>query len=131
MSDIPRRICIDKYTPAETAIRDAMRVVEEAGADPLLTAAVNLLDQAQNKVADYVDRDDPTQAKFIGYPKIVDHFEASQSGGVGARYGVTDGEIAETSAWFTDPDAAVMYAEEHERVFDLVTGQLYAPKVQL
>jgi hypothetical protein len=44
-------------TPAETAIRDAMLAVEDAGADPLLTEAINLLQQARDKVADYVDRD--------------------------------------------------------------------------
>lgn len=55
-TDLPRRIRIDLFTPAETAIRAAMMAVEEAGCDVLLTEAVNLLAQAQRKVADYVDR---------------------------------------------------------------------------
>lgn len=54
-NEVPRRIRIDLYTPAETAIRAAIIAVEEAGADPLLTDAVILLGQAQSKVADYVD----------------------------------------------------------------------------
>lgn len=52
---IPRRIRVDLNTPAELAIRNAVQVVEEAGADPLLTDAVVLLDEARSKVADYVD----------------------------------------------------------------------------
>lgn len=54
---IPRRNCIYLMTPAELAIRNAVDVVEEAGADPLLTEAVILLHQARDKVADYVERD--------------------------------------------------------------------------
>lgn len=55
MSQIPRRVCIEQMTPAELAIREAMRVVEEAGCDPRLTDAINLLHQAQGRVADFVD----------------------------------------------------------------------------
>jgi hypothetical protein len=51
----PRRIRIDLYTPAETAIRNAVLAVEEAGCHPFLTEAVNLLQQAKEKVADYVE----------------------------------------------------------------------------
>ena len=50
-----RRNRIDLYTPAERAIYDAMGVVEQAGAHPLLTEAVILLGQAKDKVADFVD----------------------------------------------------------------------------
>jgi hypothetical protein len=53
--DIPRRIRIDLFTPAEKAIFDAVQVVEQAGAHPLLTDAVILLGQAREKVADFVD----------------------------------------------------------------------------
>lgn len=52
---IPRRICLDKLSPAEKAIYDAVQAVEQAGADPLLTDAVILLQQARDKVADFVD----------------------------------------------------------------------------
>lgn len=52
---LPRRIRIDMFTPAERAIYDAVQVVEAAGAHPLLTDAVNLLQQARAKVADFVD----------------------------------------------------------------------------
>lgn len=51
----PRRACLDRFTPAEAAIYHAVQVVEEAGAHPLLTDAVNLLAQARERVADYVD----------------------------------------------------------------------------
>ena len=55
MNTIPRRAFINKMTPAELAIREAVLKVEEVGAHPLLTDAVNLLEQARNKVADFVD----------------------------------------------------------------------------
>lgn len=55
MSEFPRRISMDKWTPAERAIYDATQVVEQAGAHPLLTDAVILLGKAREKVADYVD----------------------------------------------------------------------------
>jgi hypothetical protein len=51
----PRRSCLDQLTPAELAIRDAVQAVEKAGAHPFLTDAVNLLHQAQGKVADFVE----------------------------------------------------------------------------
>jgi hypothetical protein len=53
--NVPRRSQLNLNTPAELAIRDAMIAVEEAGAHPLLTDAVNLLQQARDKVADFVD----------------------------------------------------------------------------
>ena len=52
---IPRRACIDKNTATELAIRAAIDMVEALGADPRLTEAVILLDQARDKVADFVD----------------------------------------------------------------------------
>lgn len=54
-SEVPRRIDTLRWTPAERAIHDAVQVVEQAGAHPLLTDAVILLGQAQSKVADFVD----------------------------------------------------------------------------
>jgi superfamily II DNA helicase RecQ len=51
----PRRNRIDQFTPAERAIWDATQEVERAGCDVLLTEAVNLLQAARAKVADYVD----------------------------------------------------------------------------
>lgn len=53
---IPRRCRLYEMTPAERAIYDAVQAVEAAGTDPLLTDAVVLLQQAREKVADYVDR---------------------------------------------------------------------------
>jgi hypothetical protein len=55
--DMPRRIHMELNTPAELAIRAAVMVVETAGSDPLLTDAVILLQQAREKVADFVDRE--------------------------------------------------------------------------
>lgn len=50
-----RRNNLDVMAPAEKAIYDAMQEVEKVGAHYLLTEAVNLLSQAREKVADYVD----------------------------------------------------------------------------
>ena len=55
MFKMPRRRDINLMTPAELAIRNAIGIVEEVGCDPLLTEAVVLLEQAQEKVADFVD----------------------------------------------------------------------------
>jgi hypothetical protein len=54
-NNIPRRNRMDLYTPAEKAISDAVQAVEMAGAHPRLTDAVNLLQEAQKAVADFVD----------------------------------------------------------------------------
>lgn len=59
MNDLPRRICINRFVPAETAIREAMLAVEDMDAHPLLTEAVILLGQAKDKVADFVDQNEP------------------------------------------------------------------------
>lgn len=49
-----RRARVDLFTPAETAIREAMLAVEDVGAHPLLTEAVTLLDEAQEVLGAYV-----------------------------------------------------------------------------
>lgn len=54
-NEIPRRIRLDLMTPAERAITDAGAAVEKAGCDVRLTDALNLLWQARDKVADFVD----------------------------------------------------------------------------
>lgn len=50
-----RRNDVTQNTPAELAIREAMRAVEALPADERLTAAVVFLDRAHDAVADYVD----------------------------------------------------------------------------
>lgn len=52
---IPRRNDLSLMTPAELKIREAVLAVEAAGCHPLLTDAVVLLGQAQDKVADFVE----------------------------------------------------------------------------
>lgn len=54
-SGIGRRARIDLSTPAEIAIRNAMREVEKMSADTRLTNAVIKLQEAFNHVADYID----------------------------------------------------------------------------
>lgn len=54
-NEIPRKIQIDKMIPEELAIRDALILVEELGAHPILTHAVVLLKSAQDKVAEWYD----------------------------------------------------------------------------
>lgn len=53
--ELPRRIQVDKYSPAEKAIADAIDAVEKLGADIRLTQAVILLGEAKEQVADYID----------------------------------------------------------------------------
>jgi hypothetical protein len=54
----PTRQDTSLYTPAETAIREAMLAVEAVGASDALTEAVVLLDRARNLVADHVEAKD-------------------------------------------------------------------------
>ena len=51
----PRRIRWDKMTPAEKAISEAVKLIEEMPADTRLSEAQVLLAQARDKVADFVD----------------------------------------------------------------------------
>lgn len=50
-----RRAYVERWTPAEKAIRDACHLVEGVGAHPLLTEVVVLLQEAFNRLADYTD----------------------------------------------------------------------------
>lgn len=50
-----RRSCIYLMSPAELTIREAMSAVERSGCDVRLTDAINLLSDAKDKVADFVD----------------------------------------------------------------------------
>ena len=51
----PRRCDTRRNTPAELFIRAAVEEFEAVGADPRLTDAVNLLQEAREAVADYID----------------------------------------------------------------------------
>lgn len=64
----PRRIRMDKMTPAELAITEAMTKVEEMPPDTRLTDAVILLGQARDLVADFVDaqRLGPSVSELLG-----------------------------------------------------------------
>lgn len=57
----PRRRRIDLMTPEETKIREAVLAVEALGAHPLLTETSVILQKARDKLADYVERDDPNR----------------------------------------------------------------------
>lgn len=54
-NNIPRRIQLNKLTPAELAIHNAVHEVEKAGCDVRLTDAINLLHAAKELVADFID----------------------------------------------------------------------------
>ena len=54
-NEIPRRVDMQRMTAAEFAILEAIRLVEESGADVRLTDAVVLLGEARDCVSDYVD----------------------------------------------------------------------------
>ncbi len=53
--DFPRRCDLLQLTPAELVLRNAMLEIEALGAHPLLTDVVCLLDQAREKLADWVE----------------------------------------------------------------------------
>jgi hypothetical protein len=57
MSDeFPRRAIQEKWSFAEKIIDQAIKITEDMGCDEDLTDAVVLLAEAQNKVADFVDK---------------------------------------------------------------------------
>ena len=66
--DFPRRICLDRCTPAELAIRAAVAEVEKLAADPRLTDAVVLLDKARCLVADFVDEVEGPRVLPVEFP---------------------------------------------------------------
>lgn len=68
--EIPRRARLERLTPAELAIRDAVVAVEAAGADERLTRAVMLLQEARDRVADWVD------SVPVGPPVVADDLSA-------------------------------------------------------
>lgn len=57
---VPRRSDLDRMSPAELDIRDAILSVELLGPHPMLTKAVSMLQTAQGWVADFVDREKKT-----------------------------------------------------------------------
>jgi hypothetical protein len=63
--EIPRRIRVDLFTPAEKAIWDAVQAVEAAGASVTLTDAVLLLQAARESVADHVDGTTPITRRLV------------------------------------------------------------------
>lgn len=77
--EIPRRIRMDLWTPAEKAIGAAITAVELSGADPRLTAAVCLLAKAKDRVADFVDGVEPAPMPNLG--QIAYEGYCSSSGG--------------------------------------------------
>lgn len=74
-NEMARRSCLWKFVPAEKAIYDAIEIVEHMGADVLLTDAQCLLQQAQQKVADYIDNVLPTKNKNPFNPEILSHLD--------------------------------------------------------
>lgn len=62
IGDTPRRSRIDVITKEEKAIYQLTGEIEALGADPLLTDAVCLLEQARQRVADWVEQ--KTQPKL-------------------------------------------------------------------
>ena len=64
--EFSRRVRLDLNETAEIAIHNAIVEVEKMGADILLTEAINLLSQARDKVADYVDNKLNISIKTLG-----------------------------------------------------------------
>ncbi len=72
MSDeIQRRNRIDRNITAELVIRDAVWDVEALGAHPQLTDVVNLLTEAREKLADWIDNGHPGSNTNLVMPEAV------------------------------------------------------------
>lgn len=59
MSDLPRRCYVNKLTPEELKIREAILEVEKLGAHVMLTEVVTKLTDAKDRLADWIDLDKP------------------------------------------------------------------------
>ncbi len=70
-----RRACMWKWVPAEKSIADSIAIIEEMGADTLLSEAQCLLAAAQRKVADYVDNVMPNSTDKRINPPIGSYFD--------------------------------------------------------
>jgi hypothetical protein len=55
INSVPRRYRLDLLTPAEIALWQALSAIQDSGAHPFLTEAGELVKQARDKVADYVE----------------------------------------------------------------------------
>jgi hypothetical protein len=55
MENFPRRNQLDKCCPSELSIDDAIRAVDQAGADVKLTDAIIKLQEARELVSDWFD----------------------------------------------------------------------------
>jgi hypothetical protein len=69
----PRRCYIDKMTSEEKTLLDAIGMLEELPAHPLLSEAQTLVQQARDKVADYVDQlpEPEVSSKDMGHPLFI------------------------------------------------------------
>lgn len=56
MNELPRRCKLPQLTLEELLIYQTIQSVERLGADPVLTEVVVLLNQAKEKLADWVDK---------------------------------------------------------------------------
>jgi hypothetical protein len=70
--EVPRRCRLELLSAAELAIHDATQAVEDMPADVWLTEAVILLQQARNKVADFVDAHPELKPKEIRWFPMLD-----------------------------------------------------------
>jgi hypothetical protein len=66
MNNFPRRSRLDLNEPSELAIRKCVDEVEKIGADVRLTKAVNLLHEARELVADFIDEKLNNSMKTLG-----------------------------------------------------------------
>lgn len=83
MDNIPRRCCIDKFTPAEKTIYDTIKIVENLGCSVHLTDAINHLQKAQFAVADFVDCLSQQPEKSNATPgTLAEHVEKLQDAAV-------------------------------------------------
>jgi hypothetical protein len=112
---IPRRNQINLYTPAETAIREAMLYVEAMPAHPLLTDAVTLLGQAKDKVADFVEIGDTPSANPVPMTHM-EWLERDQAERREAKYGSLKEDALATIAAKLGDDEPFFFLRAQDRL---------------
>lgn len=108
-----RRAYIDKLTPAERAIRDAMVAVEAIpGGHVLLTEAISLLQRAKDKVGDYVDQQRDAGNAETEFAWVIERGDSSPS--APTYWTGPSGLSGDDGGWSQDHMDAIRFAREED-----------------
>lgn len=122
-----RRNDISRMSKAELAIREALLQVEELGCHESLTEAVDLLSQAQAKIADYIERPDQHHCKmFCAMVNMLDQISPEGPVSQFMQEASQDWALTETSLRRIQADIASEYPQELQVVARAALDMLFS-----